>query len=76
MYIMILGAILVLLKVADIGPTAQWPWWAVLIPFALVLFWWEVIEKVFGLRAKREQKQLEQEKKDRFDRLYGKNKKP
>jgi small Trp-rich protein len=75
MWGMVIGALLVLLKVAELGPTANWPWWAVLTPFALIIVWWEVIVPVFGLRQKAEQKKHDQERKDRFERLYGKNKK-
>jgi len=74
MWMLVIGFLLVLLKFADLNPVANWPWWVVLMPFALIVFWWEVIEKVFGLRAKREQKALEQERKERAERLYGKKK--
>ena len=76
MYLLAIGFLLVLMKFLEFGPVATWPWWVVLMPFVLIVIWWEVIERVFGLRAKREQKQLEKERKERMDRLYGKGKKP
>lgn len=36
----VLGILLVLFKLADIGPTAAWAWWWVLSPFALAVVWW------------------------------------
>jgi small Trp-rich protein len=72
MYMLILGFIFVLLKFMDINPVAGWSWWLVLSPFFLILFWWEVIERIFKLREKREAAKLVQEKKERIDRLMGK----
>jgi small Trp-rich protein len=72
MYMLILGFFFVLLKFMDINPVAGWSWWLVLSPFFLILFWWEVIERVFKLREKREAAKLVQEKKERMDRLMGK----
>ncbi len=74
MWMLVIGFLLTLLKFADINPVANWPWWVVLMPFALIIIWWEVIEKVFGLRQKREQARMEQERKERAERLYGKKK--
>jgi small Trp-rich protein len=72
MYLLIVGFLLVLLKFMDINPVAQWSWWWVLSPFFVIIFWWEVIERVFKLREKREAAKLVAEKKERMDRLMGK----
>lgn len=40
MAFIILGALLVVLKLAGLEPVAEWPWWGVLAPFALGLAWW------------------------------------
>ena len=72
MYMLILGFLFVLLKFMDINPVANWSWWVVLSPFFLILFWWEVIERVFKLREKREAAKLVEERKERIDRLMGK----
>jgi len=63
--------LLVLMKFMEFGPPATWSWWIILSPFIAILIWWEVIEKVFKLRQKREAAQLEKEKKDRLDRMMG-----
>ncbi|MDX2219167.1 MAG: TIGR04438 family Trp-rich protein [Burkholderiales bacterium] len=72
MYLLIIGFLLVLLKFMDINPVAGWSWWVVLSPFFIILFWWEVIERVFKLREKREAAKLVAERKERMDRLMGK----
>ncbi len=40
MYLLGLGIVLLLMKYLEIGPPAQWSWWAVLSPFALAVAWW------------------------------------
>ncbi|MBL8516063.1 MAG: TIGR04438 family Trp-rich protein [Betaproteobacteria bacterium] len=74
MYLLIIGFLLVLLKFMDINPVSQWSWWWVLSPFIIILIWWEVIERVFKLREKREEAKLVEERKERLDRLMGKKK--
>lgn len=71
MYLLIIGFLLVIMKFMEFGPVATWSWWAVLSPFIAIIIWWEVIEKVFKLRQKREAAQLEREKKERLDRMMG-----
>ncbi len=40
MYFVGLGLLLLLFKVFEYGPIAQWPWWRVLLPFGGALVWW------------------------------------
>lgn len=40
MYLLGLGLVLVALKLLELGPVADWSWWAVLIPFPLAALWW------------------------------------
>ena len=40
MPLVIIGVLLLLAKVADVGPTASWAWWWVLSPFAGAVAWW------------------------------------
>jgi len=40
MWLVIIGAVLILLKVAEYGPVAAWAWWWVLSPFAGAVVWW------------------------------------
>ncbi len=71
MYLLIIGFLLVLMKFMEFGPVAGWSWWIVLSPFFIIIFWWEVIERVFKLREKREASELAKAKKERADRLMG-----
>jgi small Trp-rich protein len=40
MLLLLLGVVFVLLHWAGIGPSANWPWWALLLPFGLAVLWW------------------------------------
>jgi len=40
MYLLGLGIILLAMKYLEIGPPAEWSWWAVLAPFGLAALWW------------------------------------
>lgn len=37
---MVVGVLLLVLKLAAIGPMANWSWWIILAPFALAAAWW------------------------------------
>lgn len=34
------GILLLAMKYLEMGPVAEWPWWAVLAPFGLAAAWW------------------------------------
>jgi small Trp-rich protein len=40
MVFVLLGAVLVALKLAELNPVAQWSWFLALSPFALAVAWW------------------------------------
>lgn len=40
MALVLLGVVFVLLRWLGIGPTAEWPWYVLLLPFGLALLWW------------------------------------
>lgn len=40
MWFLVAGVVLLVMKWQAIGPVAVWPWWGVLLPFALALAWW------------------------------------
>jgi small Trp-rich protein len=40
MYFLGLGCLLLILKLAELGPVATLSWWWVLTPFALAAVWW------------------------------------
>jgi small Trp-rich protein len=64
MAFLIVGILLLSLKLAELGPVAAWPWWAVLLPFGLTAAWWGVSDKL-GLTQRRAVKKMERKKADR-----------
>lgn len=64
MYLVILGFLLVLMKVADVGPVGGWSWWVVLVPFAGAVAWWSWADST-GWTQRRRMERLEDKKTDR-----------
>lgn len=65
------GVILVLLKMAEIGPFAQLQWWWILAPLGVAALWFEGLEKLFG-RDRRivEHDIMEQRRKQRVKEMF------
>jgi small Trp-rich protein len=59
-----IGVLLVVLKLADVGPPAAWSWWAVVAPFFAAVAWWAYADAT-GLTKKREMDKLEDRKLER-----------
>ena len=72
MPMLIIGVILAGLKLAELGPFEKLSWWWIAVPFLLSVFWWEVIEPMFGLDKKNEHQEAEFEKKKRHSKSLGK----
>ncbi len=45
MYLVVLGVLFLAMKVAAFGPVADWPYWAVLLPFGGAVVWWTYADK-------------------------------
>jgi small Trp-rich protein len=56
MLLLLLGVVFVLLHWAGIGPSANWPWWALLLPFGLAVLWWTWLDTSGRTRAQQDQK--------------------
>ncbi len=67
MPLVVIGILLVVVKLAEFGPFARWPWWAVLIPFGLAILWWEFSDSS-GLTKRRVIEKMEARKAERRDR--------
>jgi len=65
MYLVVIGVALVILKLADVLPIAEWPWWGVLLPFPVAAVWWAIADAT-GFTKKRA---TEREEKRRVDRM-------
>ena len=67
MAFLILGILLLVMKMAELGPVAAWPWWAVLAPFALAVAWWALADSI-GLTQRRSMDKMEKTKAERRNR--------
>jgi small Trp-rich protein len=45
MFFVVLGVLFLVMKLAGWGPVAAWPYWGVLMPFALAALWWWYADK-------------------------------
>ncbi|HJV61921.1 MAG TPA: TIGR04438 family Trp-rich protein [Albitalea sp.] len=64
MALVILGVLLLVMKVADFGPVAAWPWWLVLAPFAGAVLWWAWADKS-GWTKRREIDKMDAKREER-----------
>ena len=60
----VIGVILLLMKVLDVGPVGNWAWWWVLAPFAVAFIWWEAIVPLIGWDKRQAQKKMQQEQEE------------
>ena len=54
----VVATIILLLKILEIDPVARWSWFWVLVPFAVVFLWWEVIAPMVGWDKKQAAKKM------------------
>jgi small Trp-rich protein len=64
MAFIVIGVLLILLKLGDIGPVAAWPWWWVLSPFGLAVLWWGWSD-MSGRTAKKAMERMDDRKEKR-----------
>ena len=64
MYLVVVGLLLLLMKVADFGPVGAWSWWTVLLPFAGAVAWWSFADAT-GYNERQSMKRMERAKQDR-----------
>ena len=70
MLFVVLGLVLIVLNLADIGPFGHWNWeffgdlWKFCVPFVLAIIWWVYSDKS-GLNKRREMQRMEDKKKAR-----------
>jgi small Trp-rich protein len=60
----VIGVILVLLKVAEVGPTANLSWLWVLAPFGAAFIWWEVIAPMVGWDKRQAAKKMQKDQEE------------
>jgi small Trp-rich protein len=64
MYLVVLGVLLLVMKLAEFGPVAQWSYWVVLAPFAGAVVWWSYAD-ASGWTKRREIDKMEERKRER-----------
>ncbi len=64
MFFIVVGVLLIVAKLAEFGPVAQWSWWIVLSPFAAAALWWAFADST-GITKRREMEKLEERKVER-----------
>jgi small Trp-rich protein len=70
MIFVVIGVLLIILNLANVGPFGAWNWeffgdlWKFTVPFIFAVIWW-VWSDVSGLNKRREMERMEQKKKDR-----------
>lgn len=77
MYFVLLGLLLLVMKIAEFGPVATWPWWGVLMPFGGAVLWWAWADAT-GYYKRREMRKLDEKRDSRRERAMdalGTNKK-
>lgn len=67
MVFVILGVALLLMKLLEFGPVANWAWWVVLAPFGLAVAWWMFSDSI-GLTQRRAIRKMEETKAERRSR--------
>ncbi|ALV07420.1 TIGR04438 family Trp-rich protein [Roseateles depolymerans] len=64
MWFIVVGVLLLLMKVAEVGPVADLSWWWVLAPFGFALVWWEFADKT-GYTQRKAMDRLDERKEAR-----------
>jgi small Trp-rich protein len=64
MWFVLVGVLLLLMKLAELGPVANWSWWIVLLPFGLAIAWWSFADSI-GWTQQRAMDKMEKKKADR-----------
>ena len=60
------GLVLLLLKLAGVGPVADLSWWWVVLPFIGAFIWFEAFEKRLGMDKKKAFDELDRTKQERI----------
>ena len=60
----IVFVIIFLMKILDIPPVANWGWFWVLLPFGLLMLWWNVITPMIGWDKKIAEKKMAADMKE------------
>jgi small Trp-rich protein len=63
MFLAVVAVVILLMKIADINPVANWSWFYVMLPFAILFFWWEFLSKWIGWDKRAAERKMAEEMK-------------
>lgn len=64
MPLVVIGTLLLIAHLADLGPVGQWPWWVIAAPFAGAVLWWNFADNS-GWTQRRVMDKMERKKAER-----------
>jgi small Trp-rich protein len=64
MPLVLIGALLLLCKLLELGPVSDWSWWIVLAPFGAAALWWQFSDAT-GLTQRKAMDKMALRKADR-----------
>ncbi|RZT93654.1 TIGR04438 family Trp-rich protein [Rivibacter subsaxonicus] len=64
MWFIVLGVLLLLLKLVDVGPPGAWSWWVILSPFGVAAAWWWWADAT-GFTKRAEMRKMDERKNER-----------
>lgn len=67
MWFVVIGVLVLLLKIGEVGPVAGLSWWWVGLPFLLAVLWWEFADKT-GYTQRKAMDRLDERKAERVQR--------
>ncbi len=67
MYLLGIAVVLTVLKLAGIGPTADWPWWGILVVYGATAAWW-VWADFSGYTKRRAADKIDARRRKRIER--------
>ena len=67
MPLVLIGALLLLCKLFEVGPVGDWSWWIILAPFGAAVLWWEFSDST-GLTQRKAIDKMEQRKAERREK--------
>lgn len=68
MPVLVIGVLLAVLRYMEVGPFAKLSWLWVVLPFVIVIIWWEILIPLLGLDKKKELAEEEMRKKQRMEK--------
>ena len=67
MWFLVVGVLLLVMKIAEVGFVADWSWIVILAPFGLAVAWWAFADGT-GITQRRAIQRMEDRKRERCER--------